>query len=138
MSLGKVSPLLIRSLPLLTLTGLLVWFEWFEDGHYLLYAAMVLMPLTGYIGTGVNTEYFLMFDIPKFESTELFNLLVIDGLGMTFEAFEKPIDNFHKIIMGEYVLLMLIFGHVAAALYHHIILKDRTLKKMTADIVNKI
>lgn len=107
-------------------------------GHYLLYAAMVLMPLTGYIGTGVNTEYFLMFDIPKFESTELFNLLVIDGLGMTFEAFEKPIDNFHKIIMGEYVLLMLIFGHVAAALYHHIILKDRTLKKMTADIVNKI
>ncbi len=107
-------------------------------GHYFLYAAMILMPLTGYIGTGVNTEYFLMFDIPKFESTALFNLLVTDGLGATFESFEKLIDNFHKEIMGEYVLLMLIFGHIAAALYHHIIVKDRTLKKMTKDSENNI
>jgi cytochrome b561 len=54
---------------------------------------------------------------------------VTDELSMTFEALEKPIDNVHKEIMGEYVLLMLIYGHVAAALYHHVILKDRTLIK---------
>lgn len=101
-------------------------------GHFLLYAAMVLMPLTGYIGTGVNTEYFMLFDIPKFESTALFNTLVTEGLGMSFEAFEKPVDIFHKEIMGEYVLLFLIFGHIGAALYHHFILKDRTLEKMTS------
>ncbi len=102
-------------------------------GHYFLYAAMIIMPLTGYIGTGVNTEFYMLFDIAKFESTALFNMLVTEGLGMTFEEFEKPIDNFHKEIMGEYVLLFLIFGHIAAALYHHFILKDRTLKKMTRD-----
>ena len=34
-------------------------------GHYILYAMMISMPLTGYIGTGVNTEYFFLFDIPK-------------------------------------------------------------------------
>ncbi len=101
-----------------------------HTGHYLLYAVMILMPLTGYIGTGVNTEYFLLFDIPKFESTALFNVVVTEGLGMSFEAFEKPVDYFHKEIMGEYVLLFLIFGHIAAALFHHFILKDRTLKKM--------
>ena len=106
-------------------------------GHWLLYAVMILMPLTGYIGTGVNTEYFLMFDIPKFESTALFNAVVTEGLGMSFDAFEQPIDNFHKEIMGEYVLLMLIFGHVAAALYHHFIARDRTLIKMTTDNISK-
>ena len=99
-------------------------------GHYLLYAAMIVMPLTGYIGTGVNTEYFLLFDIPKFESTALYNTVVTEGLGVGFEAFEKPVDFLHKEIMGEYVLLFLIFGHIAAAMYHHLILKDRTVKKM--------
>ena len=101
-------------------------------GHYLLYAAMILMPLSGYIGTGVNTEYFMLFDIAKFESTAFFNVLVTERLGMSFGAFEKPVDYFHKEVMGEYVLLFLIFGHIAAALYHHFICKDRTLKKMTS------
>ena len=45
-------------------------------GHYALYAMMIVMPLTGYLGTGVNTEYFLLFDIPKFESTPLFEAVV--------------------------------------------------------------
>ena len=99
-------------------------------GHYLLYAAMILMPLSGYIGTGVNTEFFLWFDIPKFESTALYHALVTEGLGLSFEAFEKPVDIFHKEIMGEYLLLFLIFGHIAAALYHHFIRKDRTIRKM--------
>ena len=101
-------------------------------GHYALYAAMIVMPLSGYLGTGVNTEYFMMFDINKFESTAVYSSLVADGLGLTFEEFEQPIDMFHKEIMGEYLLLFLILGHIAAALYHHFILKDRTLKKMTS------
>ena len=100
-------------------------------GHYLLYAMMILMPITGYIGTGVDTEFFMLFDIPKFESTAAFNMLVTDGLGLTFAEFEKPIDQFHKEIMGEYVVLFLIFGHIAAAMYHHFINGDDTLKKMT-------
>jgi cytochrome b561 len=38
-------------------------------GHYALYAIMIIMPITGYLGTGANTEFFFMFDIPKFENT---------------------------------------------------------------------
>ena len=90
------------------------------------------MPITGYIGTGVDTEYFLLFDIPKFESTALYQLVVTDWLGLTFKEFEAPIDFFHKEIMGEYLVWMLILGHVLAALYHHFIRKDRTLVKMTS------
>lgn len=102
-------------------------------GHYALYAVMILMPLTGYVGTGVNTEYFFMFDIPKFEETPLFSALVTDGLGISFEAFEKPVDFVHKDIMGAWVVWLLILGHVMAALYHHFVKKDRTIYKMTVN-----
>ena len=101
-------------------------------GHYVLYGVMILMPLTGYIGTGVNTEFFFLFDIPKFESTMVYETIVTQGLGLTFEEFEAPIDFFHKEIMGEYLVWMLILGHAGAAMYHHFVLKDRTLKKMTS------
>ena len=100
-------------------------------GHYLLYAVMILMPITGYIGTGVNTEFFLLFDIPKFETTAAYQLVVTDWFGLTFEEFESPVDFFHKSIMGEYVVWILILGHASAAIYHHIVLKDRTFVKMT-------
>ena len=65
-------------------------------GHYALYAVMILMPLTGYIGTGVNTEFFNLFDIPKFEATSLYQTLVTNWMGLSFEEFEEPIDFFHK------------------------------------------
>lgn len=100
-------------------------------GHLALYAIMVIMPVTGYIGTGVNTEYFFLFDIQKFEDTQLFTTLVSDGLGMTFKEFEKPVDFIHKDIMGAWVVWLLILGHVSAALYHQFLKKDRTLYKMT-------
>ena len=99
-------------------------------GHYALYAIMIIMPVTGYLGTGANTEYFFLFDIPKFEDTRLFSFLVTDGLGVTFKEFEKPIDFIHKKIFGEWLVWMLILGHIAAALYHHFVKKDRTLYKM--------
>jgi cytochrome b561 len=102
-------------------------------GHLALYAIMIIMPITGYIGTGVNTEYFFMFDIPKFEDTQLFTIIVTDGLGMTFEEFEKPIDFIHKDILGAWVVWLLILGHVSAALYHHFVKKDRTLRRMTVE-----
>lgn len=100
-------------------------------GHYALYAIMIIMPITGYIGTGANTEFFFIFDIPKFEDTALFTSLVSDGLGLTFKEFEKPIDFIHKELLGEWLVWILIAGHVAAALYHHFIKKDQTLYKMT-------
>jgi cytochrome b561 len=99
--------------------------------HYALYAVMILMPISGYLGTGVANEYFYLFQIPKFEDTWLFDVWVRDSLDMTFKQFEKPFDFFHKEIMGSLVVWILIVGHAAAALYHHFRLKDRTLIRMT-------
>ena len=102
-------------------------------GHYTLYAIMVIMPVTGYLGTGANTEYFFLFDIPKFEDTQLFSALVRDGLGMTFKEFEEPLDFIHKDILGAWLVWILILGHVLAALHHQFVKKDRTMYKMTVN-----
>lgn len=102
-------------------------------GHYALYAIMIMMPLTGYLGTKVDTEFFFMFDIPMFESTQLFESLVRDGMGITFEEFEKPLDFVHKEILGAWLVWLLILGHASAAMYHHFVKKDRTLRKMTSE-----
>ncbi len=85
-----------------------------------------------YMVTGVATEYFYLFQIPKFESTRLFDTLIADYLDMTFKEFKKPIDFFNKNIMGAWLVWILIAIHSAAALYHHLIPKDRMLRKMTS------
>jgi cytochrome b561 len=100
-------------------------------GHYALYAVMIAMPLTGYLGTGTNTEYFFLFDIPKFELTSLYEAFVFNVMGMSFKEFEEPLDFLHKDIGGAWLVWLLILGHVSAALYHHFVKKDRTLQKMT-------
>ena len=100
-------------------------------GHMALYAVMVVAPVTGYLGTGVNTEFFFLFDLPKFESTALFRTVVADGMGLDFKTFEKPIDFIHKDVLGAWLIWLLIAGHAAAALYHHFVRRDRTLLKMT-------
>lgn len=98
-------------------------------GHLALYAVLIIMPVTGYLGTGVATEYFFLFDIPKFADTWLFQVLVANGMGLSFEQFEVPMDFIHKE-GGAYLVWLLILGHAAAAFYHHLKLKDRTLQKM--------
>lgn len=102
-----------------------------HTAHYALYTIMIVMPVTGYLGTGVNTEFFSLFEIPKFEDTKLFSSIVNGYFGMSFEGLEKPVDFIHKTILGEWLVWMLILLHVFAALYHHFVKNDETLKKMT-------
>ncbi|WP_444931080.1 cytochrome b [Microbulbifer sp. SSSA002] len=106
-------------------------------GHFLLYLIMIIAPLTGYIGTGADTDYFFLFEIPKFESTQAFVAIVQEQMGLTFEEFEKPVDFIHKKVLGEWVVWILVLGHAMAALYHHYVKKDRTLLKMTVTSKSK-
>lgn len=98
-------------------------------GHVLLYLMMVGMVFTGYTGTGVPTEFFFMFDIPKFEDTAML-VPLMDFLGVTYQQYEETADFLHKELGGEWLVWMLILGHALAALYHHFVVQDRTLKKM--------
>ena len=63
----------------------------------------------------------------------MFTYFIANGLNLTFKEFEAPIDYIHKELGGELFVLILVFGHILAALYHHFVKKDRTLRKMTVD-----
>ena len=99
-----------------------------HGGHFLLYTAMVVMPVTGYIGTGVNTDFFFLFEITKFEDTQAFAWLSA-ALNVGAEEFEDVVDAIHET-GGAFIVWALIAGHVFMALYHHFVKKDRTLLKM--------
>ena len=83
------------------------------------------MPVTGYLGTGANTDFFWLFEIPKFESTHLFTFWVSDRLNMSFAEFEVVVDYLHKDVGGALLVWMLIAGHISAALAYHFVLKDK-------------
>jgi cytochrome b561 len=92
---------------------------------------MIASPLTGWLGTGGRSvNMFWLFEIPTFRGSDLFPWLVEGKLGLTFEQWEHPIDIMHKKIFGKWMVWMLILVHVAAALYHHFKVKDKTLKRM--------
>lgn len=100
-----------------------------HSAHYMLYVIMIIIPLTGYFGTGVDTNFFFLFEIPQFRETTFYTTVVEGWLGLTWEVFEPPVDFIHKT-GGATVVWMLIGVHIAAALFHHFIRKDNTLRRM--------
>ena len=86
-------------------------------GHLALYGLMVVIPLSGWLmssAKGVQTVWFGVLPIP-------------DLLGRDKELGEL-LQLVHK---GLNILLMLtLSGHVGAALWHHFVLKDDTLRRM--------
>lgn len=86
--------------------------------HGVLYVLMVLIPVSGWLmssAKGFQTVWFGVLPIPDLLSRD-------KELG----------DLLQEVHEGLNVALMLtLSGHVAAALWHHFVLKDDTLKRMT-------
>ena len=86
--------------------------------HWLLYALMFIMPVTGWIMSSANDRpltFFWLFDVPKFAVAKG------DAIaGLSHEGHE---------ILG-YLMTALVLGHIAAALRHHVLLKDNILNRM--------
>ncbi|GGD68987.1 cytochrome b [Croceicoccus mobilis] len=86
--------------------------------QFVLYLLMFIMPLSGWVMTSAGTyplTWFGLFSIPKFDVTKSDPIY-----GISHEAHE---------LLG-WVMLALVIGHVAAALYHHFVMKDAVLKQM--------
>jgi cytochrome b561 len=96
--------------------------------HISLYALLVAMPISGYLGNGSGVS-FGIFAIPGFAKTA-FGAWTLDLMGMTFEEWEVPFDYFHYKIVGPFVLWVIIAAHAGAAIYHHYVEKDDVLKRM--------
>lgn len=86
--------------------------------HFAFYALLLIMPLTGWIMTSAGERplsWFFLFDVPKFGVTKGDAIVGLSGEG-------------HEIL--GFLFAALIVLHVAAALRHHFVLKDATLRRM--------
>lgn len=98
--------------------------------HASLYLFMLLMPLTGYLGTNKGFDLWL-FHFPGFGSSSMFSWLS-STYGFDWQSFEEPIDAIHHFL-GKRVIWVVVALHATAALYHHFVLHDRTLRRMWPD-----
>lgn len=86
-------------------------------GHGLLYVLMIVIPLTGWLmssAKGFQTVWFGVLPLPDLlaRNRELGDLL----------------QQVHKLL--NLLLMLTLAGHVLAALWHHLVLKDDTLRRM--------
>jgi cytochrome b561 len=85
--------------------------------HMILYAALFLMFVTGYLIATADSR-----------GIEVFDWLTVPSLGAFFENQEDIAGNVHECL--SYSLVGLTVIHVLAALKHHYINKDDVLKRM--------
>ena len=95
--------------------------------HAGLYGLLIVMPLTGYLGTHASTDFGL-FSVTGFNETALF-AWISRTFDVTWEAFEMPIDVVHHFL-GKWVGWGVVALHVAAALFHHRVRRDDVLTRM--------
>ncbi len=100
--------------------------------HAALYVLLLLLPVSGYLSIadyfsrGGQFQYFFMFDLTWLQGIQTEHLL-----GVSLEQMEKPAASVHRWL-GQWGLSVLLAGHVGAALYHHFIVKDDALSRMTS------
>lgn len=88
---------------------------------------MLVMPLTGYVGTRLPTDFGL-FVVPSFKDTALF-AWISQTLNLSWEAFEKPFDAVHRVV-GLWLSTSVVLLHALAAGYHQWVRRDGTLERM--------
>ena len=86
--------------------------------HVLLYLLLIVIPVLGWMsanGRGYTVSLFGLLDMPSLLPAK--------------HPWTGPLGDIHDLL-SNYVLLGLIGLHVLGALYHHFMLRDRTLLRM--------
>lgn len=85
--------------------------------HFLLYLLMITIFISGYLISTADGR-----------GIEIFNIITIPSIGEFIENQESVMGSIHKY--STYILMVLVGLHSIAALKHHFINKDNTLKRM--------
>lgn len=88
-----------------------------QVSHFLLYALLFAMPITGWLTSSAanfSVSYFGLFTLPDMIAPD--------------ENIEHLLEETHETL--AWVLLIVIITHVLAALRHHFWLKDNVLRRM--------
>lgn len=95
------------------------WQQWSSAVvHGLLYLLMIAMPLSGLLWSqfgGRPVSWFGVFEVPVFVTPD--------------KTLAGQLGELHKEVLWP-LLFTLVLVHVVAALWHHFILRDATLKRM--------
>ena len=86
-------------------------------GHAALYVLMITIPLTGWLmssAKGFQTVWFAVIPIPDLIGKE--------------QALGDLLQQAHKLL--NLLLMLTLAGHVLAALWHHFVSKDDSLRRM--------
>ncbi|ODT87325.1 MAG: cytochrome B [Sphingobium sp. SCN 64-10] len=89
-----------------------------HGAHWVFYALMILVPLTGWIMSSAGTRplnWFGLFDVPKFAVARGDILADLSGEG-------------HEVLGIAFGVLVL--GHIGAALWHQLLLRDNLMARM--------
>ena len=88
-----------------------------QTAHYLLYGLLIAVPIAG-----------LMLQFARGDALPIFGIADIASPWIRDRAFSRSVKEVHEILAHT---LMIVAGfHAAAALFHHWVLRDRTLAKM--------
>ncbi|WP_019614350.1 cytochrome b [Psychromonas ossibalaenae] len=85
--------------------------------HTVMYAIVLLMPLTG-----------LLISLAKAKDTVVFGMFTIPGFAERNAGLIDVASTAHSFL--EIVCYILVFAHIAGTSYHHFVLKDSTLTRM--------
>ncbi|UPW17213.1 cytochrome b [Agarivorans sp. TSD2052] len=88
-------------------------------GHIALYLLMLVMPISG-----------ALMSVSGGHDINFFDWFVISGFSEKSEGLNEITGLIHHY--GSKALYVVLVGHIAAALYHHFIVKDDTLKRITS------
>jgi thiosulfate reductase cytochrome b subunit len=86
-------------------------------GHYALYATTLALPVLGWLTANAYGQ-----------TLRLFSLLPLPTLMARDRELGYGLQDWH--VDAAWVLLALVLGHVAAALWHHYIRRDNVLRSM--------
>jgi cytochrome b561 len=85
-------------------------------GHGLLYLLILLQPLSGWLMSSAGGYPVSMFGVQ------------FPALMGKNDAVHEALEEVHEVLF--FVLLAVAIVHIAAALYHHLVLKDGVLRRM--------
>lgn len=92
-----------------------------RGAHAALYLLILAVPLSGWL---INSASGIPFRI--------FSILQLPAIAPVSAGLEHDFESLH--LATSWALAVMIVGHVGAALYHHLLLHDRVLRRMLPQI----
>jgi cytochrome b561 len=86
--------------------------------HFILYALLLLIPLSAYVGTGFDFPLLGLVNLPGIQRFGLIHKLVEIHVQRLLIDFIQPFAYFHLFVGTKLLLPLLLTGHIAAGLMH--------------------